>query len=368
MTELPLNKVIHGECVQTLESLPAESVDMIFADPPYNLQLESDLLRPDQSLVDGVSDSWDRFNSDEDYTNFTRNWLSACRRLLKNTGSLWVIGTYHNIYRVGSIMQELGFWFLNDIVWVKTNPMPNFRGVRFTNAHETLLWASKAKGSRYTFNHHAMKSLNGDMQMRSDWVLPICTGPERLKLDGRKAHSTQKPESLLYRVILSSTNPGDIVLDPFFGTGTTGAVAKKLGRQWIGIERDRKYVYLSEKRIEKISPLDLEGLAYDVNDLKRLEPRVSFGSLIENGYLRPGDMLYFHGDRDRAARIKLNGKLVIDGFEGSIHQCARFLLGNSPANGWEQWFYKTKAGEMLPVDDLRHKMRKAMLEIAGDTA
>ena len=363
---LPLNKVIQGECIQTLETLPADSVDMIFADPPYHLQLEQDLWRPDQSLVDGVTDYWDRFSNDEEYSAFTQAWLSACKRVLKNTGTIWVIGTYHNIYRVGSMMQELGFWFLNDIVWIKTNPMPNFRGVRFTNAHETLLWASKSKGSRYTFNHHAMKSLNGDIQMRSDWVLPICTGPERIKVDGKKAHPTQKPESLMYRIILSSTNPGDIVLDPFFGTGTTGAVAKKLGRQWIGIERDSKYVYLSEKRIEKIGPMDLNGLVHDRNDLKRLEPRVSFGSLIENGYLRPGEALYFHGDTSKPARIKLNGKLDIDGYEGSIHQCARFLLGNSPANGWEQWFYMNKAGAIAPIDELRHEMRKDMLADTGD--
>jgi DNA modification methylase len=230
MSELPLNQILHGDCIEILVSLPEKSVDLIFADPPYNLQLQNDLWRPNMTKVDAVDDAWDQFKSFAEYDKFTRDWLTACHRILKDTGTIWVIGSYHNIYRVGAILQDLGYWILNDIVWVKTNPMPNFRGVRFTNAHETLLWVQKNQGDIYTFNYHAMKALNDDLQMRSDWVIPICSGKERIRLNGDKAHSTQKPEALLYRIILSSSNPGDVVLDSFFGSGTTGAVAKKLNR------------------------------------------------------------------------------------------------------------------------------------------
>jgi len=250
--KLPLDRVLLGDCLEILNSLPEKSIDLIFADPPYNLQLSQELWRPNLTKVDAVGEAWDQFPSSEEYDIFTHHWLSACRRVLKDTGTIWVIGSYHNIYRVGSILQNLGFWILNDIVWVKTNPMPNFRGVRFTNAHETLIWAQKDKRARYTFNYQDMKALNDDLQMRSDWMLPLCTGVERVKLNGQKVHPTQKPESLLYRVILSSSNPGDIVLDPFFGTGTTGAVAKKLYRHWIGIEREAEYVRVAQERINEI--------------------------------------------------------------------------------------------------------------------
>ncbi len=257
---LPLNQILLGNCIEILNTLPENSVDLVFADPPYNLQLQNDLYRPNLSKVDAVNDKWDKFANFEEYDNFTRDWLLACRRVLKETGTIWVIGTYHNIYRVGAIMQDLGFWILNDVIFIKNNPMPNFRGVRFTNAHETLIWAKKEKGAKYTFNHHAMKALNDDLQMRSDWHLALATGKERIKSNGAKAHPTQKPEALLYRVIMSTSNPGAVILDPFFGSGTTGAVAKKLGRNWIGIERDKKYIRVAQKRIDAVKPADETSL------------------------------------------------------------------------------------------------------------
>ena len=281
MSQLPLDQILLGDCIKVLESLPDKSVDLIFADPPYNLQLSKDLWRPNLTRVNAVDDSWDRFDSFEAYDAFTRDWLMACRRVLKNTGSLWVIGTYHNIFRVGRVLQDLGFWILNDVVWIKTNPMPNFRGVRFTNAHETLIWAQKHKGERYTFNYQSMKALNDDLQMRSDWVTPLCTGKERIKVNGGKAHSTQKPEALLYRVILASSNPGDVVLDPFFGTGTTGAVAKKLHRHWIGIEQDQQYVDVANERIEAVIPGAYSKEIFAGSQRKRR--RVPFGLLVEAG-------------------------------------------------------------------------------------
>lgn len=674
--ELPLDQIIQGNCVEILNSLPENSVDLIFADPPYNLQLQQELWRPNMTRVDAVDDEWDQFGSFAEYDAFTRAWLSACRRVLKDTGTIWVIGSYHNIYRVGAILQDLGFWILNDVAWIKclagttylhtktpqgerpmtikdmvrldpasvqlwngekwvnvlgwqkhasqdgcleivlrsgerirctpnhlwptprgvilaselrigdvldactlpepeqvftpssldddlvgwfvglylakgsrsedtimiashtrekerferlallakayhgtcaihqtsengctanlngkilnaiidtyisgntakhkhlspkswqrsnrfleallkgylegdghfdasnnrwrlgftqnleleadfralsarigisvrlrpynlkshervypiirgemrferkdhfnaktdseivaigrswakdvwdiavdddahlfalasgvlthnSNPMPNFRGVRFTNAHETLIWASKARGSRYTFNHHAMKSLNDDLQMRSDWLLPICSGSERIKVDGKKAHSTQKPEALLYRIIIASSNPGDVVLDPFFGSGTTGAVAKKLHRHWIGIERDQSYIEIARQRIEAVNPEPFDSAVFDVRNRKRLEPRVPFGSLLENGLLKPGQSLYFQRDRAKAARVKPDGKLRFGDFEGSIHQVGRRLMNGSPCNGWEHWYYETESGELLPIDHLR---------------
>ena len=289
MNTLPLNQILPGDCIEVLKSLPENSVDLIFADPPYNLQLQNDLYRPNMTKVDAVDDGWDQFENFKEYDKFTRQWLTACRRVLKETGTIWVIGTYHNIYRVGAIMQDLDFWFLNDIIFIKNNPMPNFRGVRFTNAHETLIWAQKRKGAKYTFNHQSMKALNDDsresgLQMRSDWYLPIVTGKQRLKLNGKKAHSTQKPEGLLYRVIMASSNPGDVVLDPFLGSGTTGAVAKRLGRNWIGIERDKKYIGIAQKRIDAVMEADSEAIHVE----KRKQARVPFGALIENGYLNPG--------------------------------------------------------------------------------
>ncbi len=352
MTPPPLDQILRGDCISLLASLPAASVDLVFADPPYNLQLSQDLYRPNQTKVDAVDDGWDKFGSFAEYDEFTRKWLAGCRRALKDTGTLWVIGTYHNIYRVGAIMQDLGFWILNDILWIKSNPMPNFRGVRFTNAHETLIWAQKKQGAKYTFNHHAMKALNDDLQMRSDWNLPLATGRERIKSNGVKAHSTQKPEALLYRVLLSSTNPGDVVLDPFFGSGTTGAVAKKLGRHFIGIERDAKYVRVAQKRIEAVTAASMESLA--VTPPK--PPRVPFGNLVECGLLEVGQTLYFAKDNVKA-KVLANGHIKCKGEVGSIHTIAKSLTG-APANGWDLWLYEDEAGNKVPIDRLREKMRR----------
>jgi len=359
---LVLDHIIPGDCVEVLRALPEKSVDLIFADPPYNLQLQQDLWRPNMTRVDGVDDPWDKFDDLRAYDEFSRRWLTACRRVLKDSGTIWVIGSYHNIYRIGAIMQDLGYWFLNDIVWVKTNPMPNFRGVRFANAHETLLWASKFKGARYTFNHHAMKNLNDGKQMRSDWVIPICSGSERIKVNGKKAHSTQKPEALLYRVILSSSNPGDIVLDPFFGSGTTGAVAKKLHRHWIGIEREQRYIEIARARIDGIIPELLAEETFDVRDKKRLAPKVAFSQLLESGYLQPGQPLYFRGKQVDVAHVKPDGRLRLpDGFEGSIHQCGKHLMKGSPCNGWQHWYFETQDGTLQPIDSLRERYRREHL-------
>ncbi|MBN1310039.1 MAG: site-specific DNA-methyltransferase [Anaerolineae bacterium] len=352
---MPLDQILQGDCIEVLNALPANSVDLIFADPPYNLQLQQELYRPNMTKVDAVDDTWDKFDSFKDYDDFTRAWLTACQRVLKKTGTIWVIGSYHNIYRVGTILMDLGYWILNDIAWIKTNPTPNFRGVRFTNAHETLLWAQKQKGARYTFNHHAMKGLNDDLQMRSDWDIPLCTGKERLKVNGEKAHTTQKPEALLYRVILSSSNPGDVVLDPFFGTGTTGAVAKKLRRNWIGVERDERYISVAQARIDAVeieeSPDDLY-----VFPGKRDRPRVPFGSLLENGLLHTGQNLYFGKTGDVAARVMANGKLKYKDMVGSIHQVGK-AIRNAPCNGWEHWYYiDDTTGEWVVIDKLREVM------------
>lgn len=345
-----------GDCLQVLDALPEKSIDLIFADPPYNLQLSQELFRPNMTRVDGVVEAWDSFSSFADYDDFTRRWLSACRRVLKDSGTLWVIGSYHNIYRVGGILQDLGYWILNDIAWVKSNPTPNFRGVRFTNAHETLLWAQKKKGAKYTFNHHAMKALNDGLQMRSDWVLPVCSGKERLRIHGRKVHPTQKPEALLYRVILSSSNPGDVVLDPFFGTGTTGVVAKRLQRKWIGIERERAYADLARERIEAVDAGMFSEKIY-VFPSKRDQPRVAFGRLVESGALKPGQTLYFLDKPGVQASVRADGSINCDGILGSIHQVGRQLM-NAPCNGWEHWLYEESGGERLPID----RLRKAYLE------
>lgn len=351
-TDLPLNQIIKGDCIEVLKSLPENSIDVIFADPPYNLQLRNELYRPNMTKVNAVTDPWDQFASFQEYDDFTKEWLSACKRVLKTTGTIWVIGSYHNIYRVGSILQDLGFWILNDIAWIKANPMPQFRGVRFTNAHETLLWAQKKRGAKYTFNHHAMKDLNDDLQMRSDWVIPICSGSERVRVNGEKAHSTQKPEALLYRILMASSNPGDVVLDPFFGTGTTGAVAKKLGRNWIGIERDKKYIRVAQKRIDALQPADEEAIHIE----RRKQPRVPFGVLLENGLLRPGQSLYFAKNGTRA-KILSNGHLRCGEITGSIHGVARALLDNAPANGWDLWFYRDENGQKRVINELREKIR-----------
>ncbi len=336
---------------------PPELVDLIFADPPYNLQLHQDLWRPNLTRVAAVDDNWDQFADFQAYDRFTRDWLSACRRVLKPTGTLWVIGSYHNIFRVGAILQDLKFWILNTIVWVKSNPMPNFRGVRFTNAHETLIWAQKERGASYTFNHHGMKALNDGLQMRSDWILPICSGKERLKVNGEKAHSTQKPEALLYRVLLASSEPGDIVLDPFFGTGTTGAVARRLKRNWIGIEREPGYVEIARQRIEAVEAGSAPpNIYHSPNPRKR--PRIPFGHLVESGLLQPGDTLYFGKGGDLEAIILADGAISCNGERGSIHQIARQLL-QAPCNGWEQWyFYNPQQGERQPIDRLRQIYRQ----------
>lgn len=350
---LPLDQILHGDCVTVLNSLPANSVDVIFADPPYNLQLRSELYRPNQTKVDAVDDGWDQFENFKAYDEFTHNWLRASQRVLKDTGTIWVIGTYHNIYRVGAIMQDLGFWILNDIVFVKSNPMPNFRGVRFTNAHETLIWAQKKKGAKYTFNHQSTKNLNDDLQMRSDWHLPIVNGKQRLKVNGKKAHSTQKPEALLYRILLASSSVGDVILDPFFGSGTTGSVAKKLGRQWIGIERDKKYIKVAQKRIDEVLSSPSEVL---ILSEKRKQARIPFGTLLENGLLNPGQILYF-AKNGKKAKILSNGHVKCGEITGSIHGVAKSLMNGAPVNGWDVWFYKDENGNKIAIDELRNKFR-----------
>lgn len=353
---LPLDQVLHGDCLKVLESFPEDSIDLIFADPPYNLQLNQELWRPNNTRVDAVDDAWDRFESFAEYDRFTRDWLTACRRVLKSTGTIWVIGTYHNIYRVGTILQDLGFWILNDVVWIKTNPMPNFRGVRFTNAHETMIWAQKVRRGRYTFNHHSMKALNGDLQMRSDWRLPLCTGKQRMKVNGEKAHAAQKPEALLYRVILSSSNPGDVVLDPFFGTGTTGAVAKKLHRRWIGIERDESYARIARERIQDVGQDEAEEDLFN-HPSKRTLPRISFGMLLENGLVHPGQMLFLGEQGEIKAAILSNGHIRYNNLVGSIHQVAT-AIQSAPCNGWDLWYYEDETtGQREVIDRLRQKLR-----------
>lgn len=352
-----IDQVLPGDCIEVLKTLPEKSVDLIFADPPYNLQLQQALWRPNMTKVDAVDDEWDRFQDFAQYDHFTHEWLSACRRVLKDNGTIWVIGSYHNIYRVGTVLMDLGYWLLNDIVWIKANPMPNFRGVRFTNAHETLLWAQKDKGARYTFNYHAMKSLNDERQMRSDWDISLCTGKERVKVNGVKAHPTQKPEALLYRVILSSSNPGDIVLDPFFGTGTTGAVAKKLHRHWIGIERDEGYVQVARERLAVIQPeMFTEGVFAFPS--KRDRSRIPFSALLEHGLLQPGQKLYFGAKEELAATILANGQIKLNGYTGSIHQVGR-ELHQAPCNGWEHWYYVDgHTGERVVINNLRELVRE----------
>jgi site-specific DNA-methyltransferase (adenine-specific) len=356
VTQLPLDTILHGDCIEVLNSLPENSVDVVFADPPYNLQLRNDLYRPNMTKVDAVNDEWDKFEDFQAYDEFTREWLSACRRVLKDTGTIWVIGSYHNIFRIGSVIQDLGFWILNDVLWIKTNPMPNFRGVRFTNAHETMIWAQKKKGAKYTFNHQSMKALNDDLQMRSDWEIPLATGKQRLKVNGSKAHSTQKPEALLYRVIMASSKPGDVILDPFLGSGTTGAVAKKLGRNWIGIERDKKYIRVAQKRIDAVTPSPAEALTLPE---KRRQARIPFGALIENGLLHPGQSLYFAKNGTRA-KILSNGHIKCGESSGSIHGVAKALMNGAPVNGWDMWFYKDEDGRKIVIDELREKIRESL--------
>jgi modification methylase len=350
-----LDTILKGDCVAALNRLPEKSVDVVFADPPYNLQLEGELLRPDQSRVDAVDDHWDQFDSFAAYDAFTRAWLLAVRRVLKPNGTIWVIGSYHNIFRVGSIMQDLGFWFLNDIVWRKTNPMPNFRGRRFQNAHETMIWASRDREAKgYTFNYESMKAANDDVQMRSDWLFPICTGAERLKDDnGDKLHPTQKPEALLARVILSSTEPGAVVLDPFFGSGTTGAVAKRLGRHFVGVEREQAYIDAATTRIAKVKPLSDEAVIPLQG--KKSEPRVPFSTVVEMGLVKPGTTL-FDARRRFSALVRADGTIAVEGIAGSIHKIGATVQGLDACNGWTFWHYERDGG-LDPIDELRRIAR-----------
>ena len=349
--------IVVGDCLDELRRLPAKSVDLVFADPPYNLQLEGELLRPNNTRVDGVDDAWDKFASFADYDAFSRAWLTECQRILKPDGALWVIGSYHNIFRLGATLQDLGFWILNDIVWRKVNPMPNFRGRRFTNAHETLIWATPDQKSRYTFNYESLKALNDDLQMRSDWLFPICAGAERLKdANGRKAHPTQKPEALLHRIILASSNPGDVVLDPFFGTGTTGAVAKRLGRKFIGIERDPVYAETAMARIAAIKPLPATAL--ETQPSKRSAPRVPFGTIVELGILTPGSQLFDPKAAIRA-EVKADGTLAHRGRQGSIHRLGAEVQGKSACNGWTFWHFKDR-GRLKPIDVLRENAKRQL--------
>ena len=354
ISKMQRNSIHQGDSVALMAAMLDASVDLVFADPPYNLQLGGELHRPNNSRVAGVDNDWDCFKDFASYDAFTNAWLTQARRVLKPKGGLWVIGSYHNIFRVGAILQDLGFWILNDIIWRKTNPMPNFRGKRFTNAHETMIWCTPSPNGRgYTFNYEAMKALNEDLQMRSDWHLSICTGGERLKNNGEKAHPTQKPEALLHRVLLASSNPGDLVLDPFFGTGTTGAVAKRLGRDFIGIDADPGYVDLAAKRIAAVQPLDQEDLA--VTPSKRFLPRIPFGWLVERGMLRPGAQLY-DARRRYAASVRADGSVVADRTRGSIHQVGAAVQGASACNGWTFWCFEDK-GQLVPIDMLRQKLR-----------
>ena len=360
LSGLPLNTILAGDCIEVMRSLPAAAVDLIFADPPYNLQLKGDLHRPDNSRVDAVDDAWDQFASFAAYDRFTKAWLAEAQRLLKPNGAIWVIGSYHNIFRVGAALQDQGFWILNDVVWRKSNPMPNFRGKRLTNAHETLIWASKAEGGKYTFNYDALKALNDGVQMRSDWVIPLCTGHERIKdANGDKAHPTQKPEALLHRLLVATTNPGDVVLDPFFGTGTTGAVAKMLGREFIGIEREEAYREAAEARIARVRKFDREAL--EISASKRAEPRVPFGQVVERGMLRPGEELF--NMRGQIAKVRADGTLIGGETRGSIHQVGAAFEHAPSCNGWTYWHFK-REGRLVPIDVLRQQIR-AEMEVHG---
>jgi len=362
-TKLALDSVILGECVAQLANLPSASVDLVFADPPYNLQLDGTLRRPNDTTVDGVDDAWDKFASFAAYDQFTRAWLAECRRVLKPNGAIWVIGSYHNIFRVGTVLQDQGFWLQNDVIWRKVNPMPNFRGKRFTNAHETLIWATRDAKSRATFNYDSLKVINDDLQMRSDWLFPICSGPERLKDDGgRKAHPTQKPEALLHRILLATSNPGDVILDPFFGTGTTGAVAKRLGRHFIGIERDPDYAKAARERIAKVTPLAATEL--DTMRSKRAEPRVAFGSIIELGILVPGSPLYDLRRRVRAI-VRADGSLIHGQNQASIHRLGALVQGKAACNGWTFWHYESE-GELRPIDALREQAKRQLGLLSHD--
>ncbi len=346
------NKIFNEDCLKELKKQPGKSVDLIFADPPYNLQIKNKLTRPDSSRVDGVKDKWDQFQSLKHYDEFCKEWLKECKRILKDDGTIWVIGTYHNIFRLGYLLQNLNFWLLNDVIWRKKNPMPNFKGTRFTNAHETLIWASKNKKSKYTFNYQSLKCFNDDIQMRSDWELPICNGKERLKKNGKKVHSTQKPEALLHRIILATTNKGDTILDPFLGTGTSAVVAKKLGRNYLGIEKDKKYFNVAKERLEKTQKIEDEYL--DTIENKKSKPRIPFGSLIELGILKPGTVLSDPKNKINA-KVMIDGNIKCNGSEGSIHKVAAKIIGAESCNGWTYWHYKL-GNSLIVIDRLRQKL------------
>ncbi|WP_440928590.1 site-specific DNA-methyltransferase [Candidatus Pelagibacter sp.] len=346
------NKIINGDSLEELKKIPRETFDLIFADPPYNLQLKSELTRPDRSKVSAVNDKWDQFENFKKYDDFTYEWLSECKRILKKDGAIWVIGSYHNIFRVGTAIQNLGFWILNDVIWNKNNPMPNFRGTRFTNAHETLIWASKSEKSKYTFNYQSLKCLNDDLQMRSNWDLPICNGSERLKKDGKKIHSTQKPEALLHRILLATSNKNDLILDPFLGSGTTATVAKKLGRNYFGIEREKNYFKAAEKRIKATKPIEDDLL--DTLKNNRSKPRIPFGSLVELGIIKPGTNI-FDNKKKITARIMADGSIKNNQAEGSIHKVAATILGSESCNGWTFWHCDIN-GRTYPIDYLRQRL------------
>ena len=347
-----LNKIVNGNSLEILKTIPNKTFDLVFADPPYNLQIGKKLKRPDDSKVNGVNDEWDQFESFNDYDNFCKHWLTECKRVLKDNGSIWVIGTYHNIFRLGYHIQNIGYWILNDVIWKKNNPMPNFRGTRFTNAHETLIWASKNKKSKYTFNYQSLKCLNDDLQMRSDWTLPICNGSERIKRNGKKVHPTQKPESLLHRVLLASTNKGDFVFDPFLGTGTTAVVAKKLGRNYFGIDKEKKYIKTAKQRLKKT--IKIEDHYLDTIKNNKSKPRIPFGSLVELGIVKPG-MSVFDQKKKVTAKIMADGSIKYQNSEGSIHKVAAKIIGAESCNGWTYWHYN-KNGSILPIDHLRQRL------------
>ncbi len=358
---MEINKIHKMDCIEGLRKLDSDSVDLIFADPPYNLQLRNELYRPNQSKVDAVNDQWDQFSSFEEYDDFSASWLTECKRVLKKTGSIWVIGTYHNIFRIGKIMQDLGFWLLNDIVWIKSNPMPNFKGTRFNNAHETLIWAKKDEKSKPVFHYKTMKVINDDKQMRSDWYLPICIGKERLQFNGRKLHSTQKPEALLYRVIISTSNAGDLVLDPFMGSGTTGAIAKKLGRNFIGFEIDETYIQEANKRIAKIKQLDENLLNYKI---ERKPPKIPFGNLVEHQYIKSGEKVYSKDTKYQAV-VNANGTIEYGGKTGSIHKISAMILNKKANNGWDFWYIRDN-DELISIDNVRRKYAAENLEYRDD--
>ena len=346
------NRIINGESLEVLKKIPSKTFDLVFADPPYNMQIGEKLKRPDNSKVNGVNDKWDQFLNFKHYDDFYKEWLKECKRILKDNGSMWVIGTYHNIFRLGYHIQNLNYWILNDVIWRKNNPMPNFKGTRFTNAHETLIWASKSKKSKYTFNYQSLKCLNDDLQMRSDWTLPICNGKERLKKNGKKIHSTQKPEALLHRIILATTNKGDLICDPFIGTGTSAVVAKKLGRKYFGIEKDKKYFGAANKRINQTKVIEDNYL--DTVENNKSKPRIPFGSLVEMGIIKPGSVL-FDQKKKFNAKIMADGSLKHKGNEGSIHRVAAKIMGTESYNGWTYWYCNIK-GNSVSIDNLRQRL------------